>query len=103
MLREYGAFHEEALVSIPDYLSFEEAATLPCAAVTRVAMPWWLVGRIKAGDTVLTLGTGGVSVFALQIARLHGARVISTSSSDEKLVRVRHLGADETIKLQGHS
>jgi len=98
-LREYGAFHEDGLVRIPDHLSYQEAATLPCAAVTA----WNAlvnVGRIKAGDTILTLGTGGVSVFAIQIAKLHGARVIATSSSDEKLARVRKLGADETINYK---
>jgi NADPH:quinone reductase-like Zn-dependent oxidoreductase len=98
-LCEYGAFHEEGLVRIPDHLSYEEAATLPCAAVTA----WNAlvnVGKIKAGDTILTLGTGGVSVFAIQIAKLHGARVIATSSSNEKLARVRKLGADETINYK---
>ncbi|MCC6821083.1 MAG: NAD(P)-dependent alcohol dehydrogenase [Verrucomicrobia subdivision 3 bacterium] len=98
-LREYGAFHEDGLVRIPDHLSYAEAATLPCAAVTA----WNAlvnVGKIKAGDTILTLGTGGVSIFALQIAKLHGARVIATSSSDEKLARVRKLGADETINYK---
>ncbi|MHB8860844.1 MAG: zinc-dependent alcohol dehydrogenase family protein [Pirellulaceae bacterium] len=99
VLREYGAFHENGLVRIPDHLSFEEAATLPCAAVTA-----WnalvVSGRLKAGDTVLTLGTGGVSIFGVQFAKLHGARVIATSSSDEKLAQVRQLGADETINYQ---
>jgi NADPH:quinone reductase-like Zn-dependent oxidoreductase len=97
--REQGAFHEEGLVRIPDHLSYEEAATLPCAAVTA----WHALvdfGRIKAGDTVLTLGTGGVSIFALQFARLHGARVIATSSSDAKLKRARQFGADETINYR---
>ena len=68
---------------MPDALSFEEAATLPCAAVTA----WHALighGDLQAGQTVLTLGTGGVSLFALQIAKMHGARVIITSSSDEK-------------------
>src|SRR5215216_5957444 len=99
VLREYGAFHEDALVRIPEHLSFEEAAALPCAAVTA----WNAlihVGNLKAGDTILTLGTGGVSVFALQFARMHGARVIITSSSDEKLARARELGADETINYK---
>ncbi|CAN5580786.1 NAD(P)-dependent alcohol dehydrogenase [soil metagenome] len=99
VLREYGACSEDSLVRIPDHLSFAEAATLPCAAVTA-----WnalvVSGRIKPGDTVLTLGTGGVSIFALQIAKHFGARVISTSSSDEKLERVRQLGADETINYR---
>ena len=99
VLREYGALHEDALVRVPEHLSYEEAATLPCAGVTA-----WnalvRVGSLKAGDTVLTLGTGGVSVFALQFAKMHGARVIATSSSDEKLARVRELGADETVNYR---
>jgi NADPH:quinone reductase-like Zn-dependent oxidoreductase len=99
VLREFGAFHEEGLVRIPDHLSFEQAATLPCAAVTA-----WnalvRVGKVKAGDTILTLGTGAVSIFALQFAKMHGARVIATSSSDAKLARVRELGADETINYK---
>ena len=100
ILREYAVFNEEAIVGVPEHLSFDEAATLPCAAVTA-----WnalvVSGKIKAGDTVLTLGTGGVSIFALQIAKHFGARVISTSSSDEKLEKVRKLGADETINYRG--
>jgi NADPH:quinone reductase-like Zn-dependent oxidoreductase len=97
--REYGAFDENGLIRIPDHLSYEEAAAYPCAAVTA----WQAlvnVGKIKAGDTILTLGTGGVSIFALQIAKLHGARVIVTSSSDEKLARARKLGADATINYK---
>ncbi|RYD65133.1 MAG: NAD(P)-dependent alcohol dehydrogenase, partial [Verrucomicrobiaceae bacterium] len=99
VLREYGAFPEDSLVRIPEHLSYEEAATLPCAAVTA----WHAlvnVGNLKAGETVLTLGTGGVSLFALQFAKLHGARVIATSSSDDKLARARELGADETINYK---
>jgi NADPH:quinone reductase-like Zn-dependent oxidoreductase len=99
VLRESAAFDENGLVSIPDHLSYEEAATLPCAAVTA----WHALvesGRIKAGATVLVLGTGGVSIFALQFAKLHGARVIATSSSDEKIKRVRALGADEVINYK---
>jgi NADPH:quinone reductase-like Zn-dependent oxidoreductase len=99
VLRESGAFHQEGLVRIPEHLSYEEAATLPCAALTA----WHALvsaGNLKAGDTVLTLGTGGVSVFAIQFAKLHGARVIATSSSDEKLARARALGADETINYR---
>jgi NADPH:quinone reductase-like Zn-dependent oxidoreductase len=99
VLREFGAFDEDGLVRIPEHLSYEEAATLPCAGVTawNALVP---IGSVKAGDTVLTLGTGGVSIFALQFAKLHGARVIVTSSSDEKLVRARGLGADETINYR---
>lgn len=99
VLREYGAFHENALVRIPDHLSYEEAATLPCAAVTawNALVP---SGHVKAGETVLTLGTGGVSIFALQFAKMHGARVIATSSSDEKIARLRELGAAETVNYK---
>ncbi|HEY2865721.1 MAG TPA: NAD(P)-dependent alcohol dehydrogenase, partial [Pyrinomonadaceae bacterium] len=95
-LREFGAFREEGLVRIPENLSFEEAATLPCAAVT-VWNALMASGGLKSGDTVLLQGTGGVSIFALQLAKLAGARVFITSSSDEKLERARALGADETL------
>ena len=80
MLAEYAVLSEEALVHVPSHLSFEEAATLPCAAVTAWVA---LTGhrRVTAGDTVLTQGSGGVSVFALQFARLLGARVIATTST----------------------
>jgi len=99
VLQEMGTFDEQGLVAMPDHLSYEEAATLPCAAVTA----WHALvefGKLRAGETVLVLGTGGVSIFALQLAKLHGARVIATSSSDEKLRRVRELGADETINYK---
>ena len=96
MLTEYVALSEDGTVQIPDHLSFEEAATLPCAAVTA-----WnsLTGArpLRAGDVVLTLGSGGVSLFALQFAKLFGARVIATTSSDEKANRLRAVGADEII------
>jgi NADPH:quinone reductase-like Zn-dependent oxidoreductase len=98
-LVEEVALHEEGLVLVPAHLSWEEAATLPCAAVTA----WSALvtqGGLEAGDTVVVLGTGGVSLFALQIAHLHGARVIVTSSSDAKLERARALGAAETINYQ---
>lgn len=99
VLREYGTFSEESLVRIPDHLSYEEAATLPCAAITA----WHglvVSGGLKAGDIVLTLGTGGVSIFALQFAKLFGARVISTSSSDEKISRLHELGADTAVNYK---
>jgi len=86
----------ESVVQVPGYLSDEEAAALPCAAVTA----WTALvteGNTKAGDTVLVLGTGGVALFALQIARLHGARVVITSSSDDKLARAKELGASDGI------
>jgi NADPH:quinone reductase-like Zn-dependent oxidoreductase len=99
VLREYGACSEEALIRVPEHLSFEEASTLPCAALTA----WHALvesGRLKAGDTVLTLGTGGVSVFAVQFAKLFGAKVIATSGSDEKIEKIKQLGADETINYK---
>ena len=99
MLAEYVALSEEGVVAIPPHLSFEEAATLPCAALTA----WQALvtrGNISADETVLLLGTGGVSIFALQFAKMHGARVIITSSSDAKLARARMLGADETINYR---
>ena len=95
-LREFGIFHEDGLVRIPEHLSFEEAATLPCAAVT-VWNALMISGGLMSGETVLLQGTGGVSIFALQFAKLVGARVLITSSSDEKLERARSLGADETL------
>jgi hypothetical protein len=94
MLAEYA--NEEALVHVPSHLSFEEAATLPCAAVTA----WVAVSRdrrVTAGDMVLTQGSGGVSVFALQFAWILGARVIATTSTAEKADRLRVLGASEVI------
>ena len=99
MLSEKVVLSEEGLVHVPEHLSFEEASTLPCAAVTA-----WngLVekGGLKAGDTVLVQGTGGVSIFALQFAKMFGARAIATSSSDEKLERALSLGASEGINYK---
>lgn len=99
VLREFACFDESGLVRIPDGYSFDQAATLPCAAVTA----WHALvvsGGIKAGDTVLVQGTGGVSIFALQIAKAFGAKVFLISSSDEKLERARRLGADELINYR---
>jgi alcohol dehydrogenase len=96
MLAEYAVLSEEALVHVPSDLSFEEAASLPCAAVTAwVALSGYR--RVTAGDTVLTQGSGGVSVFALQFARILGARVIATTSTAEKAERLRALGASDVI------
>jgi len=96
MLAEYAVLGEEAVVPVPRHLSFEEAATLPCAAVTA-----WVAltrdRRVTAGDTVLTQGSGGVSVFALQFARILGARVIATTSTAEKAERLKALGASDVI------
>jgi NADPH:quinone reductase-like Zn-dependent oxidoreductase len=99
MLAEFVVLNQEGVVLLPDHLSYEEGATLPCAAVTA----WQALvtrGAIAAGETVLLLGTGGVSIFGLQFAKLHGARIIITSSSDEKLARARELGATETINYK---
>ena len=89
-------FDERGLVKLPAHLSYEEGATLPCAAVTA-----WnalvTTAHVKSGDAVLLLGTGGVSIFGLQFAHMHGARTIITSSSDEKLARAKALSASETI------
>jgi NADPH:quinone reductase-like Zn-dependent oxidoreductase len=95
VLSERVVFPEGGLVAIPPSLSFEQAATLPCAGVT--AWHALTLAPTRPGNTVLLLGTGGVSLFALQLARAMGARVIITSSSPEKLARARELGADEGI------
>src|SRR5438876_12425721 len=96
MLAQYAVLNEEAIVPVPKHLSFEEAATLPGAALTAWVA---LTGprRVTAGDTVLTQGSGGVSVFALQLARVLGARVIATTSTAAKAERLRELGAAEVI------
>jgi len=99
VLADTVLLHENGLVPIPAHLSFLEAATLPCAAVTA----WHALiteGRLAPGDAVVTLGSGGVSLFALQFARLAGARVIATSSSDDKLSKLRALGASDGINYK---
>lgn len=101
VLTEYQVFDEDGLVTLPDHLSYEAAATLPCAAVTAWNALYGLK-PLRAGETVLTLGTGGVSIFAIQFARAAGARVIATSSSDDKLAKARSLGAHETINYRAH-
>ncbi len=93
LMREYAVLPASCLLRIPEHLSFDEAATLPCAAVTA----WnalMVRGQLKPGETVLVLGTGGVSTFALQLAKLAGARVLAITSSDEKAERLLSLGAD---------
>jgi NADPH:quinone reductase-like Zn-dependent oxidoreductase len=99
VLREFAVFSEQGLVRVPECLSDEEAAALPCAAVTA----WHALFEHRPmvpGETVLIQGTGGVSVFALQFAAAAGLRSIVTSSSDEKLERARKLGAGETINYK---
>lgn len=99
VLAEEVVWEAAATVRIPAGLSYEEAATLPCAGLTA-----WVglkeLGGIESGQTVLTMGTGGVSVFALQIAKALGCRVIATSSSNEKLKRAEALGADVLINYR---
>jgi NADPH:quinone reductase-like Zn-dependent oxidoreductase len=101
-LQEYLCLSAEGVTRAPAHLSDLEVAALPCAALTA-----WRVlavdAALRPGDTVVVQGTGGVSIFALQFARLLGARVIATSSSDEKLERVRALGADTGINYKRNS
>ena len=96
MLTELAVLEEDGAVKLPEALSFEEGATLPCAAVTA----WHAlveIGNLKAGDTVLVQGSGGVSIFALQFAKMFGARVIATSSSAAKAERLKQMGAEAVI------
>jgi NADPH:quinone reductase-like Zn-dependent oxidoreductase len=99
LLAEYAVLHENGVVRPPAHLTDEEASTLPCAALTA----WHgliRAGRLRPGESVLVQGTGGVSIFALQFAHLGGARVIITSSSDQKLERARQLGASDGINYR---
>jgi NADPH:quinone reductase-like Zn-dependent oxidoreductase len=100
MLAEQVTLNEDGLVAIPDHLSFEEAACLPCAGVTAWHALFHAGRPIKSGDTVLVLGTGGVSISALQFAKAAGARVIATSSSDKKAARAKALGASDVVNYQ---
>lgn len=101
VLAEYVVFSQDGLVRLPEHLSFEEGATLPCAAVT--AWNSLYGGRpLRVGETVLVLGTGGVSIFALQLAHAAGARVIATSSSDGKIAQARTLGASDGVNYREH-
>ncbi|HUB67805.1 MAG TPA: NAD(P)-dependent alcohol dehydrogenase [Candidatus Methylacidiphilales bacterium] len=99
VLSEFIAIRAAALLPMPEHLSFEEAATLPCAAVTA----WnglFVSGNLQPGQTLFLQGTGGVSLFGLQFGKIAGAKMILISSSDEKLERARALGADETINYR---
>jgi NADPH:quinone reductase-like Zn-dependent oxidoreductase len=98
MLTDFVVLKETGLVQVPEHLSYQEAATLPCAAVT--AWNALATGDVKPGSTVLLQGTGGVSTFALQFARLSGARVIGISSSDEKLRRATAIGLDAGLNYR---
>src|ERR1700726_3270912 len=92
-LTEYKAVSAEALVAMPVYLTFEEAATLPCVPVAAGSA----LSGVRAGKIVLTQGAGGVSLFAVQLAKALGARVIATSSNPENAARLREMGVDEVI------
>lgn len=99
VLREFGAFSQDSVVAVPEHLSFEEASTLPCAAITA----WHALvesGNAKPGEKVLTLGSGGVSIFAVQFAKMFGLEVISTSGSNEKIEKLKELGSDHTINYR---
>ncbi|PWU11092.1 MAG: NAD(P)-dependent alcohol dehydrogenase [Terriglobia bacterium] len=101
-LAEYIALHEDGVVAIPSSLSFAEAATLPCAGVTAWNALMEAGRPVKPGDMVLCLGTGGVSMLALQLAKAGGATVIVTSSSDGKIERALKLGASFGINYKTH-
>jgi NADPH:quinone reductase-like Zn-dependent oxidoreductase len=99
MLAEHVLLHENALVHLPAYLSYAEAASLPCAAVSawsalHIATP------LRPGQTVLIQGTGGVAMFGLQIARMFGARVLAITSSDEKAERLKAMGAEAVVNYR---
>jgi len=98
MLAEFVVLKETGVVAIPEHLSFEEASTLPCAAVT--AWNALGAGQLRPGATVLLQGTGGVSIFALQFARLQGARVLAISGSDRKLQIAHTLGLDAGLNYR---
>ncbi len=100
MLADYVVLKETGLVGVPEHLSYQEAATLPCAAVT--AWNALATADLKPGGTILIQGTGGVSIFALQFARLRGIRVLGISSSDEKLERARGLGLEAGLNYRNH-
>src|SRR5271166_3391650 len=98
VLAEYVVFREAGLVRLPEYLSFQEGATLPCAGVT--AWNSLAAGNLRPGATVLIQGTGGVSTFALQLARVYGARILGISSSYDKLDRAFTLGLDAGLNYR---
>jgi NADPH:quinone reductase-like Zn-dependent oxidoreductase len=96
VLAHYVYGHEDGFIKFPDYLSYPEASTLPCAGLTA----WnalMVQGKLKPGDTIVIMGTGGVALFSLQLAKNIGARVILLSSKDDKLEKARQMGADELI------
>jgi NADPH:quinone reductase-like Zn-dependent oxidoreductase len=98
MLSEYACLHEDYLVRVPDYLSWEEASTLPCAGLTA----WCALKTVAPSNTILTMGTGGVSLFAIQFAKLRGAKVIALTSRSEKIDTLYSLGADNVLNSRQH-
>lgn len=100
MLAEEVVGHEQSFIHFPEYLSYEEASTLPCAGLTAWHALFEHEKPARKGQTVLIQGTGGVSIFALQIAKAYGLNTIVISSSDEKLARVKQMGATETINYR---
>jgi NADPH:quinone reductase-like Zn-dependent oxidoreductase len=100
MLADYVTLPETGVVKLARSLSFEEAATLPCAGVTAWNSLMTGVRPLERGQSVLLIGTGGVSLLALRIAKAAGARVVATSSSDAKLARARELGADAVLNYE---
>lgn len=103
MLAEYVVLPEAGVVPMASTLTFEEAATLPCAGVTAWNALFCGIRPLTAAGTVVTIGTGGVSLLAIQLAKAAGARVVSISSSDGKLARARALGADDTLNRATHA
>ena len=103
MLADYVVLPETGVVKLAKSLSFEEAATLPCAGVTAWNALMKGLRPLERGQSVLLIGTGGVSLLALRIAKAAGARVIATSSNDEKLARVKKLGADATVNYKSEA
>lgn len=100
-LAEHILLHENALVQIPDYMSYAEAASLPCAAVTA----WTalnLSSPLQPGQLVLVQGTGGVALFSLQVARMFGARVLAITSSDQKAAKLKELGAEAIVNYRDY-
>nr|WP_220795257.1 NAD(P)-dependent alcohol dehydrogenase [Gluconacetobacter sacchari] len=100
VLTEYRLFDEDGLIGLPDHLTFQEAATLPCAALTAWHALFGGARTLLPGQRVLLLGTGGVSLFALQFALMAGAHVIATSSDDAKRILMREIGAQETLNYR---
>ncbi|KAI9043190.1 putative quinone oxidoreductase [Aspergillus affinis] len=100
VFREYGVFNEQFCVEVPSNLSYREAASLPCAAVTAWNALYGGSRKLMPGDIVLTQGTGGVSISALQFAKMSGAQVIATTSAAEKAERLRAESADHVINYE---